>query len=91
MTTYRIGFHKNNLPGRADSMDEARKIAVKIYNDLSPLDKNVAGTRLHIYRGQKEYARVYFEGGNGKWYYHVNYSSFAPRPFNPKTGKLMEW
>ena len=99
MTTYKIGFHKNNLPGRADSLDEARKTAVKIYNALSPLEKNVAGTTIRIYKGQKEYARVSLGGGSAvdsqgnsvttKYAYHVNYSRRVPWPFNPKTGELI--
>ncbi|MBQ1293591.1 MAG: hypothetical protein IIY21_06105 [Clostridiales bacterium] len=99
MTTYRIGFHKNNLPGRADSLDEARKIAVKIYNGLSPLDRNVAGTILRIYKGQKEHAQVLLGGtsavdsqGNSvttRYAYHVNRSRRVPWPFDPKTGRLI--
>lgn len=99
MTTYRIGFHKNNLPGRADSLDEARKIAVKIYNALSPVDRNFASTTLRIYKGKKEYAQVLLGGTSAidsqgnfvttRYAYHVNYSRRVSWPFNPKTGKLI--
>ena len=99
MATYKIGFHKNNLPGRADNLDDARKVAVKVYESVSVFNKKVAGTVIRIYKGQKEYAQVLFGGsasvdskGNVTmtgYAYHKDYSPRAPQPFNPKTGKLM--
>jgi hypothetical protein len=98
MARYKIGFHKNNLLGSADTLDEARKVAVRLYTALSDLDKGIAPRKMQIYSGNTPYAEVLFGpvvGVNAKGYsettmyaYHRNYSARTAQPFNPKTGKL---
>lgn len=102
MSKYRLGYHKDSDLGRTDSIEEARRMAVKIYNGLDSHTKKVFVNKISIYSGKKHYGEVIFVGcscvdSKGNLMvsdaqhpcYHKSYSKRVPQPFNPKTGKLL--
>lgn len=87
MAKYRLGWHKDSYLGYANNLDDARKLAVKIWKE-NP-DAHVMVNGIEIYVGKDRYGMIYLSNPLHPKF-HKDYSYHELNEFNPKTGKLLE-
>lgn len=87
MTKYRLGWHKDSYLGYANNLDDARKLAVKIWKE-NP-DAHVMVQGIEIYVGKDRYGMIYLSNPHHPKF-HKDYSYYELIEFDPKTGKLLE-
>lgn len=87
MVKYRLGWHKDSYLGYANNLDDARKLAVKIWKE-NP-DAHVMVQGIEIYVGKDRYGMIYLSNPHHPKF-HKDYSYYELIEFNPKTGKLLE-
>ena len=84
MAKYRLGWHKDSYLGYANNLDDARKLAVKIWKE-NP-DAHVMVYGIEIYVGKVRYGMIYL-GNPQHPLFHKDNSYYESIEFNPKTGK----
>ena len=87
MAKYRLGWHKDSYLGYANNLDDARKLAVKIWKE-NP-DAHVMVQGIEIYVGKVRYGMIYLSNPQHPKF-HKDYAYYELIEFNPKTGKLLE-
>lgn len=87
MAKYRLGWHKDSYLGYANNLDNARKLAVKLWKE-NP-DAHVMVQGMEIYVGKDRYGMIYLSNPRHPKF-HKDYSYYEAIEFNPNTGKLLE-
>lgn len=86
MARYRLGWHENSYLDYVGNLDDARKRAVQIYNELpSNIQKIVPSMKIYV--GKKRYGEISVESVPPL--FHKDYAYYSPAPFDPKTGKMI--
>lgn len=87
MVKYRLGWHKDSYLGYASNLDEARKLAVKIWKNDPSAQYCVDGVTIFV--GKKRYGFIFCTDPDHPKF-HKDYTYYGLTEFDPRTGKLLE-